>query len=392
MSHEAESLKPYRLEPGATIGMLGGGQLGRMFALAAQPLGFRVAVLAEEAAGPAGQVANQTIVGDYSTENLDRLAQASGAVTLEFENIPDAAVRHLADRVPTHPTARILQIAQDRSLEKQTIADFGLPVTPFVTIAHPASDAGLEQLRAAGERFGYPLILKTARSGYDGKGQRTVATAEDLPAAAEDYGQTRIVAEQRIAFSHEASILVARNPAGEVVTYPLVENLHRDHILAVSLCPSSLPEPIHHQAARIARTLAESLHFVGLLCVELFIDAAGQVMVNEIAPRPHNSGHLTIEAVATSQFEQHVRAVANLPLGATELRCPAAMHNLLGDLWKSGPPPLEKALAVPGVSLHLYGKASPRPKRKMGHLTAVGKDVETARARVEEAYARLKRP
>ncbi|QEG38880.1 5-(carboxyamino)imidazole ribonucleotide synthase [Roseimaritima ulvae] len=379
------------LRPGATIGMLGGGQLGRMFTLAAQQMGYRVAVLSDEADGPAAQVANEVLVGDYTPELLAALAKRSAVVTLEFENIPDAAVRQLAAAVPTYPNAQILKTAQDRSLEKQTLADLGLPVTPFRTIPDPSSPAGLQQLRQAGQELGYPMILKTARSGYDGKGQRSVSSEGELAAAAEAFGPQRIVAEQRIAFDREVSILVARNPQGQTAVYPLLENIHRNHILDVSKCPADVPPSLDTAAEAIARTVAERLDLVGLLCIELFVGAGEELMINEIAPRPHNSGHLTIEASVTNQFEQHVRAVCGLPLGQTSLRCPAAMVNLLGDLWTASgaSPAFEQSLAVPGVSLHLYGKAEAREGRKMGHLTAVGETVQQAEQRVREAFSRL---
>lgn len=379
------------IRPGATIGMLGGGQLGRMFTLAAQQMGYRVAVLSDEADGPAAQVANDVLVGDYTPDNLSALAERSAVVTLEFENIPDEAVRQLAAAVATYPNAHILKTAQDRSLEKQTLADLGLPVTPFRTITDPSCAAGLDELRQAGQALGYPMILKTARSGYDGKGQRSVHSHDDLPAAAAAFGPQRIVAEQRIAFEREVSILVARNPQGQTAVYPLVENIHRNHILDVSKCPANVPPAIEAAAESIARTVAEQLDLIGLLCIELFVVERDQLMINEIAPRPHNSGHLTIEASVTNQFEQHVRAVCGLPLGLTGLRCPAAMVNLLGDLWPSagGVPAFDQALTVPGVSLHLYGKSEARAGRKMGHLTAVADSVEQAEQRARDAFSRL---
>ncbi|WP_153558535.1 5-(carboxyamino)imidazole ribonucleotide synthase [Roseimaritima sediminicola] len=379
---------PHIIEPGATIGMLGGGQLGRMFIQAAQQMGYRVVVLSDEAGGPAAQVASEVIAGDYASHHLAALADKCQVVTLEFENIPDDAVRALSGSVATYPNARILQTAQDRSLEKQTMADFGLPVTPFRTIANPASDEGRALLKQASEELGLPMILKTARSGYDGKGQRSVHSLEELADAAAAFGSQRIVAEQRIAFDREVSVLVARNRHGEMAVYPLLENDHRNHILAESICPADVPGAVAAEADRIARTVAERLDLVGLLCVEMFLIDGNRLMINEIAPRPHNSGHLTIEAAVTSQFEQHVRAVCGLPLGSTELRCPAAMVNLLGDLWPSGggSPCFAEALKVPGVSLHLYGKAEARVGRKMGHLTAVGSSVAEARDRARQAY------
>jgi len=378
------------IQPGGTIGMLGGGQLGRMFMLAARRMGYRVVVLTEEADGPAAQVADRVVVGDYSTRNLDTLALCCDVVTLEFENIPDAAVRQLAGALPTYPSANLLRIAQDRSLEKQSLADMGLPVTPFRTIDDLSTAAGGEQLRQAATDFGWPVIIKTARSGYDGKGQQMVRDAEHFSRVAADFGSQRVVVEQRIAFDREVSVLVARNPQGEVAVYPLLENEHRNHILDVSKCPATASPELEQAATEIAQTVARELRLVGILCIELFVVDGQKLMINEIAPRPHNSGHLTIEAATTSQFEQHVRAVCGLPLGSTQPLCPAAMVNLLGDLWEEGTPRFADALAVPGVTLHLYGKSTPRSGRKMGHLTAVGSSIEEAEQRARSAYVALK--
>ncbi|QDS93267.1 N5-carboxyaminoimidazole ribonucleotide synthase [Roseimaritima multifibrata] len=385
------ALNPKTIRPGATIGMLGGGQLGRMFFLAAKQMGYHAVVLTDSEGSPAALVADSVIVGDYTPQNLEKLASQCDVVTLEFENIPDAAVQHLAKRVPTFPPASILRIAQDRHLEKRTLAEMPLPVTPFRTVEHPGSEAGIKELSEAAAAFGFPLILKTARSGYDGKGQKKVANQEELIAAANEFGNERIVAEKMIAFEREVSVLVARNQQGETAVYPLIENQHRNHILAISHSPAAASPEIEKAAVQIAETVAKKLDLVGILCVELFEVPGEGLIINEIAPRPHNSGHLTIEGSSTSQFEQHVRAVCGLPLGDTSPRCPAAMFNLLGDLWgdDGSDPPFEQALTVPGVSLHLYGKTEARPGRKMGHLTAVGKTVEEALRRVYEAYELL---
>lgn len=366
--------------PGATIGMLGGGQLGRMFALAAHELGYRVVVFDRAADSPASQVAGNTVAADFGDrEALARFAAQCDVVTLEWENIPTEAVAYISQTTAVFPSVDVLRVAQDRRIEKETLARFGLPVTPFAAVD------GLDDARQAAASLGYPLVLKTRRSGYDGKGQRRVQDADELTAAIEAFAGEPLVAEQWIAHRRELSVIVARNGRGEMAVYPLFENRHRHHILDLSICPPDDTSPLQDSAERIARSAAESLGLVGLLCVELFETPEGQLLINEIAPRPHNSGHLTIEAAATSQFEQHLRAVCGLPLGATDVQRPAAMVNLLGDLWQGGAPRMERALAVRETHLHLYGKAEARPRRKMGHITALGDTLDQAVERAESA-------
>lgn len=377
---ERNRLEPRVHPPGAALGMLGGGQLGRMFALMAQAMGYRVVVFDREPNSPASQVANHTVLADFEDRGaLDEFAALCDVVTLEWENIPTSAVRRVAETTPVYPSADVLQVAQDRRREKQTLADFGLPVTPFAPVE------SFEDAKQAAAEFGYPIVLKTSRSGYDGKGQRLVRAAEELAAACESFAGESLVAEQWIPHQRELSVIVARNFQGEMAVYPLLENRHEHHILDLSICPADGLERYQEPAERIARVAAESLGVVGLLCVELFQTVDGQLLINEIAPRPHNSGHLTIEAAVTSQFEQHVRAVCGLALGATTVNRPAAMVNLLGDLWQPTTPAFENVFAVPETHLHLYGKASARAGRKMGHITALADTPEEAIERAKSA-------
>lgn len=376
--------------PGQTIGMLGGGQLGRMFAIVARRMGYRVVVLTDHDHDPAAQVSDEVICGPFSAENLDQLAAQCDVVTLEFENIPDQAVRRIADAVPTHPSAHVLATAQDRSVEKTTLAGFGLPVTPFRTISDLSSTQGQQEWADAVEAFGYSLIVKVARSGYDGKGQQRIDRPDQAAAALATFTNERVVVEQCIDFEREISAIVARNADGQSAVFPLFENRHANHILDVTTCPASISGETAEAAHTIAMTVAEKLDLVGILCVEMFVQPNGDVLINEIAPRPHNSGHLTIEATGVSQFEQQLRAVCGLPLGDTRLRCPAAMANLLGDLWQEGTPAFDRALTVPGVTLHLYGKADARRRRKMGHLTATASTLAEAEENVQLARRRLR--
>lgn len=372
--------------PGATIGMVGGGQLGRMFALAASAMGYRVIVLADSDQSPAGQVAHEVVAGPLdNVEVIDRFASQCDVITLEFENIPAATIARCSEHAPTFPSASVLATSQDRLVEKGTLRDHDLPVTPFL----PVSDR--ESVLSAARELGWPLIVKTATAGYDGKGQFRVESAADIEEI--DWSQCdRWIAEQCIPFQREVSAVVARTPAGSCESFPVFENVHRNHILDVTSIPSRLDDSVEQSIRRIAQKAAEALDVVGLLCIEFFVIDGGRVMINEVAPRPHNSGHLTIEACETSQFEQHVRAVCNLPLGSTSPRCPAAaMVNLLGDLWtKDGhAPPWELALSDGGVSLHLYGKQTAKVGRKMGHLTVTGDRLEDVVERAEAARSRL---
>lgn len=365
--------------PGSTIGMVGGGQLGRMFAIAAAQMGYDVAVFCGSVDEPAAQVARYVITGDLlDREVVTRFAQQCACITLEFENIPAETIAWCSEFAPTYPSHTVLATAQDRLIEKTSLAEAGLAVTPFTRVGH--ADDVAEFARS----HGWPVIVKTARSGYDGKGQHRLENEADAAKVPWDsFGDW--VAEKCIDFDREASVMVARSTRGEIKCFPPFENAHRNHILDLSICPSTLTATQCDLATAIATRVAKALDLIGVLCVEFFVVDQDKLLINEVAPRPHNSGHLTIEACHTSQFEQHVRAVCGLPLGATKLRVGgAAMVNLLGDIWDSDPK-WNQALAIDGVELHLYGKAEPKSKRKMGHLTATAPTAAQAAELAERA-------
>ena len=359
--------------PGATLGMLGGGQLGRMFAVAASRLGYKVIVYAPETEAPAGEVSHKHICAPYEDEErLLQFAREVQVISLEFENIPVATLERVSELAPVRPGPKVLGISQHRIKEKSTLQDAGFLVTPFLPV-EPNAD-----LRGIAETLGLPIVLKTVQFGYDGKGQRIVRSVEELEAARVALGNGPLIAEKMIDFRAEVSILVARNPNGETVVYPLVENEHRHHILDVTRCPVS-PTLAHldQQAQQIALGVADTLQLEGLLCIEFFV-AGDQLMINEIAPRPHNSGHWSIEGCVTSQFEQQVRAVCNLPLGSTSLVAPCAMVNILGDLWGNSSPKWKLAMEEPRTYLHLYGKSKAAMGRKMGHITQLAESSTIA--------------
>jgi 5-(carboxyamino)imidazole ribonucleotide synthase len=371
--------------PGGCVGIIGSGQLGRMLALAARSLGYNVAVLSEAADEPATPIADHVVIGSYrDADSINQLAAVSDCLTLEFENIPADLLRAAATKCPMRPGPHVLAVAQDRLVEKQTLFDLGLPVTPFRRVDSRADGVDAAQL------LGLPLVIKTSRDGYDGKGQSIVRTIDDLESAIHRLGPNDLIAEAFIPFQREASILVARGSDGQTITYPLIENSHHHHILDVSLCPATGSDAMHRAAEEIAVAVADGLHLVGLLCIELFVLEDGRLLINELAPRPHNSGHLTIEAFSCSQFEQAIRAACGLPLAVPHLRRPAAMANLLGDVWDRGEPRWADALRIPETSLHLYGKQDPRAGRKMGHLTSLGDDLAQAKQRVLQARAALR--
>jgi len=355
------------------LGVLGSGQLGRMFAIAARRMGYRVHTFSPDEDTPTGQVADREVRADYhDLDALARFAREVSVVTFEFENVPSAAIECVASHVPVRPGGQALHIAQHRLREKTFLAGKGFPTTPFLAV-HSRSE-----LTQALARLGYPAVLKTAGFGYDGKGQAVISRPEDAEEAWRRIGAVEAVLEAFIDFEREVSVVAARGLDGEFAHFGVVENLHRNHILDVSLPNAPVGEQVAGQAVEITRGIMEALDAVGVLCVEFFLARDGALMVNEIAPRPHNSGHFTFDACITSQFEQQLRAVCGLPLGATDLLRPVAMVNLLGDLWQTGEPHWEAACADPDVKLHLYGKTSPRPGRKMGHLTVFGADRETA--------------
>lgn len=377
-----------QINPGSWLGVLGGGQLGRMFTHAAQRLGYHVAVFETEAGCPASQAADRHFCpapdGSDTQSLLTEMAQLCSAITLEFENVSVAQVQLASNWTLAHPNAEFLSICQDRIREKASLADAGLPTTPFVAVS--SSD----EVLLAGEQLGWPLVLKTAQSGYDGKGQALVKNPSEVQQAWDGLESTHVIAEKWIAFEAEVSMLTARNLRGEVESYPLLENHHANHILDVSFCPAS-PSllPMQAQAQAICRRIAEQFSVVGIFCVEFFVTKTGELMINEIAPRPHNSGHLTIEAFTCSQFEQQVRAICNLPLVPAKLIEPAAMINILGDVWESGDPRWEAALGDRNTHLHLYGKASPRVGRKMGHVTCLDTDSQSAAERARRIHRAL---
>jgi 5-(carboxyamino)imidazole ribonucleotide synthase len=375
---------PRVIQPGATLGVLGSGQLGRMFAIAAREMGYRVHVLSPDDDTPTGQVADVEIQADYF--DLDRVAefaQRVDVVTFEFENVPAATTDVCARYAPVRPSGQVLYISQNREREKTFLRDAGLPVTPFQPVS------SLAALEAALEVGGAPAVLKTAAWGYDGKGQVLIRDRREASAAWQELRTDHAVLEKFIDFECELSVVSARGLDKSVLTYGPMLNTHARHILDVSLCPAPLPEPIAREAREIARAVLERLDVIGVLCVEYFLTKAGQLLINETAPRPHNSGHLTIDAHITCQFEQQVRAVCGLPLGSNKQVRPAAMANLLGDLWQAGPLDWSQVCAFPEVKLHLYGKQTPRIGRKMGHLTALADTAAEAERQARAARQSL---
>src|SRR5262245_8553928 len=345
--------------PGATIGILGGGQLGRMTVLAAARLGYRCRIFCPDADSPAGHVAAADVAAYDDWPALAAFAERVDLVTFEFENVPDRTAAFLAERRPTRPSPRVLHVCQQRLREKNFLASIGVPTTRYRAVAGEAELAG------ALAAIGLPAILKSAQFGYDGKGQVRIDAATDLADAWRRMGGELGILEAAVDFSCEISVIVARGGDGRAVTYPPVENRHKNHILDTTTVPAPLPAATADQAVAMGRHIAERLELVGLLAVEMFAGAAGQLLVNELAPRPHNSGHWTIDGCLTSQFEQFVRAICGLPLGAVDRHADAVMRNLIGEEasgWR-------EILADPAAKLHLYGKSEPRPGRKMGHVT-----------------------
>jgi 5-(carboxyamino)imidazole ribonucleotide synthase len=363
--------------PGSTIGVLGSGQLGRMFTIAARRMGYRVHTFSPDDDTPTGQVADREVTASW--DDLDAVrdfARRVDVVTFEFENVRTATVEAAAALVPVRPSGDVLHTAQNRVREKEFLSRAGIPVTPFARVS------SREELDSALARVGVPAVLKSAGFGYDGKGQARIASREDAGRAWERAGAGEAVLEVFVDFEREVSVVAARGLDGAVADYGVIENSHERHILDVSAAPAPVAERTRREAISIARTVLEKLDVVGVLCVEFFVERGGGLLVNELAPRPHNSGHLTFDACVTSQFEQQLRAVCGLPLGSTEYLRPAAMANLLGDLWSGGEPDWAAACAFPEVKLHLYGKTEARPGRKMGHLTAMAASPGQARARV----------
>ncbi|MEX2356468.1 MAG: 5-(carboxyamino)imidazole ribonucleotide synthase [Thermaerobacterales bacterium] len=372
--------------PGSTIGILGGGQLGRMTALAARQMGYRVAVLTDDADSPAAQTADYILAGSFTDTGLiDQLAACSDVITIEFENIPNAALAWLEARLPAHPSSVILRISQNRLDEKESLQRIGVPTTAFAAVRGPGDH------EEAALVTGFPAFLKTTAGGYDGKGQIYCADRSELTAADRQLagsGTPRIL-EAAVPFVKELSVVVARNHTGRARTYPVIENEHRNKILHLSIAPARVPEAVARRAENLAVQIAQELSLTGVMAIEMFLTADGQILVNEMAPRPHNSGHLTLDAAYTSQFEQHVRAVCGLPLGSPGLHSAAVMLNLLGEHLAGALGRLQGILGDPGLSLHLYGKADARPGRKMGHLCALGDDAADALVRAGRAWDRV---
>jgi 5-(carboxyamino)imidazole ribonucleotide synthase len=361
------------IPPGAIVGVLGSGQLGRMFAIAARRCGYRVHTFSPHAGTPAGQISDKEFQRDY--EDLDAVrefARGVSVVTFEFENVPAESVEAAAEHAPVRPSGAVLHTTQNRLREKKFLARRGFPLARFRHVTSP------ETLRDALAEVGTPAVLKTAGFGYDGKGQARIDSVADIERIAPALAGRECVLEAFVDFELELSVVGARNLANEFKHYGVIENAHRHHILDLSIAPARVGERIVREAVEIARALLEALDVVGVMCVEFFLTREGRLLVNELAPRPHNSGHFTFDASVTSQFEQQLRAVCDLPLGSTELLRPAAMANLLGDLWHAGEPDWRAALSFPNVKLHLYGKREARAGRKMGHLTALASTVEEA--------------
>ena len=372
------------IAPGATLGVLGGGQLGRMFTMRAQSMGYQVIVLDPDPASPAGAVANRHICRAYDDAGaLEDLASAAAAVTTEFENVPAESLRMLEQRCATTPPVSALATAQDRIVEKEFLRDAGFDTAPF-GVVRSAADLG-EALAVAGA----PAILKTSRFGYDGKGQAPVASREDAEVAFARFGGVPCILERRLDLELELSVVLARGRDGDSVTFPVAENRHAAGILDTSVVPARISPELAARASHLSMAVAKAMGYVGVLGVELFVADGGRLYVNEVAPRPHNSGHYTLDACVPDQFEQQVRTLCGLPLVTPALLSPIAMANLLGDLWAAGEPHWAAALRLKGVRLHLYGKSEPRPGRKMGHLNAVAPSADQALEKVLEARSAL---
>lgn len=361
--------------PGATVGVLGGGQLGRMFTLQARTMGYRVVVLDPDPQSPAGAVADRQIRAAYDDERaLTELSRCCAAVTTEFENVPALALEHLARTSVVQPPVHAVATAQDRIAEKTFFQSRG-----FATAAFRPVQSRKDLIEALTE-IPLPALLKTSRLGYDGKGQALVTTETEATRAFERFGEVPCVLEERVVLDRELSVILARGADGEIATFPVAENRHRDGILETSVVPARISEKMTDEAQELASAAAETMRYVGVLGIELFVVQGQRLLVNEMAPRPHNSGHYTMDACSADQFEQQLRALCGLPLARPWLLSPVAMINLLGDLWTGGEPRWEEALRRPGVRLHLYGKAEARPGRKMGHLNCLASDADRALA------------
>lgn len=375
------------VSPNSTIGVFGSGQLGRMFAIEARKLGYRVHTFSPDSDTPTGQVADIETCASYDDlYEVRTFAQSVDVVTFEFENVPSECVDAAAEFIDVFPKGEILHTTQNRLREKNFLASNGFPVTPFRHIKT------LDELRVAVSELGTPCVLKTAGFGYDGKGQSKIKSDEDIGSAFAALNGSESVLEAFVDFEKEVSVVCARDRSGHFAHFGVIENEHSNHILDVSFAPAIVSAKVYERGVEIARSVAETLDYVGTLCVEFFLTKDDELIINELAPRPHNSGHLTFGPCVTSQFEQQLRAVCGLELGSTEFYRPAAMANLLGDVWDNGEPNWAAALAIPSVQLHLYGKSEPRRGRKMGHLTATADTALEAKAAVRAARLALKSP
>ena len=371
------SLSNKTILPGQTIGIIGGGQLGRMMALSAREMGYRIAVLDPTEDSPCGQVADYKIVGNYDDlEAIKKLAVVSDVITYEFENIDAAALEWLCSQANVPQGKSLLETAQDRVKEKAAIETAGVQVAPYAVIN--SSD----DLYAESERIGFPAVLKTARGGYDGKGQVVVRNKQDIEKALVLLESGQCILEKWVSFTKEISVIVTRNTNGETAVFPVAENIHRDNILHQTIAPARISKQAEEKAIQSAIQLANAFELVGTLAVEMFLTENDTIYINELAPRPHNTGHYTIEACETSQFEQHIRAVCNLPLGSTKLLKSAVMVNILGEHVQNV---LENITEVTDWKIHLYGKKEPKVKRKMGHVTILSDSVEDAIAEIKKS-------
>lgn len=375
-----------RVRPGGTIGVIGGGQLARMLAFEARRMGYRTAVLDPDPEGPAAQVADRFVTGAFDDiEGAETLARYSDVITLDTEHVPAALLERVETMKPVRPAASVLRTVQDRLEQRRFLRAQGVPQVPHASVPDAAS------LHAAAEAVGFPCILKTRRSGYDGKGQARVDRPEGLADAWKSLGQAPAVMESFVDFEREVSVLLARDLDGNIRFYPIAENTHRRHILHTSRVPARIPAESVSQAEELGARIASALGHAGMMAIELFVTRSGDLLVNEIAPRTHNSAHYSFGACATSQFEQHVRAICGLPLGDPSLLRPAVMLNLLGDLWSNGSPDWSAALKHPTARLHLYGKSRALPGRKMGHILVLGEDADHAATVAESIASELER-
>jgi len=370
--------------PGKTIGILGSGQLGRMTAIEARKMGYRVHTFSPDTDTPTGQVADVETSADYADlDAVRKFAKSVDVLTFEFENVPSETVAAAAEFIDVHPRGDILHTTQNRLREKTFLSKNGFPVARFRHIR------AIDDLYHGHDEIGLPAVLKTAGFGYDGKGQQKITAVGEVELAFESLKGQDAILEQFVAFKKEVSVVCARDQQGGFVHYGVIENEHANHILDVSFAPAAVIDSVVTDAVEITRSIADQFRYVGTMCVEFFLTADDRLLVNEIAPRPHNSGHLTFGPCVTSQFEQQLRAVCGLPLGSTEFYRPAAIANLLGDIWANGEPNWDAAITDTNVKLHLYGKSEARPGRKMGHLTATAESPLAAAAAVRAARERL---